>query len=160
MNFKTYVPPCKNLNRIHSMALKKWCKFSIDFMHCWIEHSEINKRNAYPRNELLESISPIKLKPSTVKYQSPDFPWCTTRDVPRWWFFLTRRNGRIRNMALSDRSHFLTRQVPDLGLAECREISRQRKFLKITYFLQCSTYWYLCAMRTPHTALYLSFCEV
>ena len=127
----------------------------------------MNKRNAHPKIIVSRKEkwapwinSPIKLKPSAVKYQSPGFPWYTARDVIRPWFFLTRRNGRIRNIALSDRSHFLTRQVPDLGHAECREISRQRKFLEITYFLQYSAYWYLCAMRTPHTALYLSFCAV
>ena len=118
------------------------------FTHCWIEHSEMNKRNAHPKIIVSRKDkwapwinSPIKLKPSAVKYQSPDFPWYTARDVIKPWLFLTRRNGRIRN-------------------AECREISRQRKFLEITYFLQYSAYWYLCAMRTPHAALYLSFCEM
>ena len=127
----------------------------------------MNKRNAHPKiivslkKKWAPWINSPKLKPSSFKYQSPDFPWYTARDVLRPWLFLTRRNGRIKNIALSDRSHFLTRQVPDLGHAECREISRQRKFLEITCFLQYSAYLLISlAMRTPHTALHLSFCEV
>ena len=51
--------------------------------------------------------------------------------------FLTLRNGRIRNMALSDRSHFLTSQVRDLGLAECRGISGNVNSSKL--LISCST---------------------
>ena len=89
------------------------------FAPCW--HMNILKRTSethvrkfifrLKRNELRELIWLIKLEPRAVKYQSTGFPWYAAHDVPRPWFFLTRRNGRIRNMTLSHTSRFLTRHV-------------------------------------------------
>lgn len=128
----------KILNRIHPMALTKWCKLSIDLraLLTWTFWNEQTKRTSenfsfrVKRNKLRELIWPIKLKPHAVKYQSPGFPWNAAHDVPRPWFFLTRRNGRIRSMALSDTSR------SDLGHAKCRGISRPRKSHEITLFTQ------------------------
>ena len=113
MNFKTYMPQCKILNRIHSMALTKWCKFSIDSASRSVDLNILSFR--VKRNELRVLICLFKQKTArAIKYQSPDFPWYDTRDVRRPWFFLTYRNERITNMALPDTSQFLTRHVPDL----------------------------------------------
>ena len=60
------------------------------------------------RNEV---VWPIHLK-GVVKYQCPDFPWHATLDVPRPWFFLTRRDIGVRNMTPFDTSRSLTRRVP------------------------------------------------
>ena len=87
------------------------------FIYIWTFWNEQTKRTSetfsfrVKRNKFRQLIWLIKLKPRAVKYQSPGFPWYVAHDVPRPWFFLTCRNIRMRNVALSDMSRFLTHHV-------------------------------------------------
>ena len=86
MNFKTYVPQCKILNSIHSMALTEWCKFSIDLRALltwtfWYEQIKRTSKNfsfRVKKNELRGLIWLIELT-------SLDVPHVTYRGHDFWY---------------------------------------------------------------------------
>ena len=134
MNFKTYVPQSKVLNRIHSKALTKWCKLSKDLhivdLNILKWTNETHARKFYfcvKRKGLRALISPIKLKPPAVKYQSPTQAMIFL-DTPQ---------------VSGDTSHFLTFLISHMpNVEEFLDHVHSTKSLTSP-----SAYWYLCAIR-------------